>query len=324
MMAGLKPPARLIDRLPAVRGRYTENASLAKVTWFRVGGPAEVMFRPVDRDDLAAFLAGKPADVPVTVIGVGSNLLVRDGGIDGVVIRLGRGFTDINVNGTEVTAGAAALDLNVAIAARAAGVAGLEFLSGIPGLIGGALRMNAGAYGREMTDVTIAAEALDEHGNLHRLSHAELGFTYRHAATPESWIFTAARLQGEAGDKQAIAARMDEIQKARAESQPLRTPTGGSTFKNPDDPKAEGRKAWQLIDQAGCRGLRIGGAMVSELHCNFLINVADATAADIEALGEEVRRRVFAKSGVTLEWEIKRIGRALPGLKPVSDEGAAP
>jgi UDP-N-acetylmuramate dehydrogenase len=324
MMAGLKPPARLIERLPAVRGRYSENAVLAKVTWFRVGGPAEVMFRPVDRDDLAAFLAGKPADVPVTVIGVGSNLLVRDGGIDGVVIRLGRGFTDVNVNGTEVTAGAAALDLNVAIAARAAGVAGLEFLSGIPGTIGGALRMNAGAYGREMTDVTVEAEALDERGTLHRLNHAGLGFTYRHAATPENWIFTGARLRGQAGDKQAIAARMEEIQKARAETQPLRTPTGGSTFKNPDDPKAQGRKAWQLIDEAGCRGLRMGGAMVSELHCNFLINTGDATATDIEALGEEVRRRVFAMSGITLEWEIKRIGRALPGLKSVGDEGAAP
>ena len=324
MMAGLKPPARLIDRLPAVRGRYTENAALAKVTWFRVGGLAEVMFRPVDRDDLATFLAGKPADVAVTVIGVGSNLLVRDGGIDGVVIRLGRGFTDINVNGTTVTAGAAALDLNVAIAARAAGVAGLEFLSGIPGTIGGALRMNAGAYGREMTDVTIEAEALDEHGAVHRLSHAELGFTYRHAATPENWIFTGAQLSGQAGDKPAIAARMDEIQKARAETQPLRTPTGGSTFKNPDDPNAQGRKAWQLIDEAGCRGLRKGGAMVSELHCNFLINMGDATAADVEALGEEVRRRVFAMSGVTLEWEIKRIGRPLPGLKSVGDEGAAP
>lgn len=322
MMAGLKPPARLIERLPAVRGRYTEGAELAKVTWFRVGGPADVMFRPVDRDDLATFLAGKPADVPVTVIGVGSNLLVRDGGIEGVVIRLGRGFTDINVNGDVVTAGAVALDLNVAIAARAAGVAGLEFLSGIPGTIGGALRMNAGAYGREMTDVTIEAEALDAQGQLHRLTHAELGFTYRRSAVPMDWIFTAARLKGTLGDQQAIAARMEEIQKARAETQPLRTPTGGSTFKNPDDAKAEGRKAWQLIDQAGCRGLRIGGAMVSELHCNFLINTGDAAAADIEALGEEVRRRVFAMSGVTLEWEIKRIGRTLPGLKPVV--GSAP
>lgn len=321
MMAGRKPSARLIDRLPAVRGRYSENAELARVTWFRVGGPAEVMFRPTDRDDLATFLAGKPTDVPVTVIGVGSNLLVRDGGIAGVVIRLGRGFTEIAIDGTDVTAGAAALDLNVAIAARAAGVAGLEFLSGIPGTIGGALRMNAGAYGREMTDVTLDAEALDARGEVHRLSHDELGFTYRRSAVPADWIFTSARLRGEPGDAPSIAARMAEIQQARAATQPLRTPTGGSTFKNPDDAKAQGRKAWQLIDEAGCRGLRIGGAMVSELHCNFLINIGGATAADIEALGEEVRRRVFAHSGVTLDWEIKRIGRALPGLKTVTDEG---
>jgi UDP-N-acetylmuramate dehydrogenase len=326
MMAERKSTGRLIDRLPAVRGRYTEAADLSRVTWFKVGGPAEVMFRPVDQDDLAAFLAAKPADVPVTVLGVASNLLVRDGGIDGVVIRLGRGFTEITTNGTEVTAGAAALDLNVAIAARAAGIAGLEFLSGIPGLIGGALRMNAGAYGREMTNVTVAATALDASGKLHKLTPADLGFTYRHSAIAEDWIFTGATLQGEAGSPDAIQARMDEIQTARAETQPLRTPTGGSTFKNPADPKAGGHKAWQLIDAAGCRGLRMGGAQVSELHCNFLINVGGATAADIEALGEEVRRRVFAHSGVTLDWEIKRIGKLSsdssgPGLHAVS--GAA-
>lgn len=316
MMAERKSPERLIDRLPAVRGRYTEAADLSRVTWFKVGGPAEVMFRPVDQDDLAAFLAAKPADVPVTVLGVGSNLLVRDGGIDGIVIRLGRGFTEITTEGTTVTAGAAALDLNVAIAARAAGIAGLEFLSGIPGLIGGALRMNAGAYGREMTDVTVAATALDASGALHKLSHADLGFTYRHAGVPADWIFTGATLRGEPGSADAIQARMDEIQAARAETQPLRTPTGGSTFKNP-----EGHKAWQLIDAAGCRGLRMGGAQVSELHCNFLINVGGATAADIEALGEDVRRHVFAHSGVTLDWEIKRIGKPLPGLHTVG--GAA-
>ena len=309
MMAERQIPQRLIDRLPAVRGRYTEAADLSRVTWFKVGGPAEVMFRPVDAEDLCAFLAAKPADVPVTVLGVGSNLLVRDGGIDGVVIRLGRGFTEIKAEGATVTAGTAALDLNVAIAARSAGISGLEFLSGIPGLIGGALRMNAGAYGREMTNVTVAAEAVDAQGKLHKLSHADLGFTYRHSAIAEDWIFTSATLQGEAGDPAAIQARMDEIQQARAETQPLRTPTGGSTFKNPD-----GHKAWQLVDQAGCRGLRMGGAQVSELHCNFLINTGDATAADIEALGEEVRRRVFAQSGVTLEWEIKRIGKNLPGF----------
>jgi UDP-N-acetylmuramate dehydrogenase len=237
---------------------------------------------------------------------------------------MSRGFTEIAADGTTVSAGTAALDLNVAIAARAAGIAGLEFLSGIPGTIGGALRMNAGAYGREMTDVTLEAEALDGQGELHRLSHDALGFAYRRSSVPADWIFTAARVAGEPGDKAAIAARMDEIQKARAETQPLRTPTGGSTFKNPDAPEAKGRKAWQLIDEAGCRGLRIGGAMVSELHCNFLINTGGATATDIEALGEDMRRRVFAMSGVTLEWEIKRIGRPLPGLKTVSDERIAP
>jgi len=316
MMAERKSTDRLIDRLPAVRGRYTEAADLSRVTWFKVGGPAEVMFRPVDFDDLATFLSAKPADVPVTVLGVGSNLLVRDGGIDGVVIRLGRGFAEITTDGTQVTAGAAALDLNVAIAARAAGIAGLEFLSGIPGLIGGALRMNAGAYGREMTDVVLEAYALDANGLLHTLKSADLGFTYRHSGVPADWIFTGATLQGEAGAPEAIQARMDEIQKARAETQPLRTPTGGSTFKNP-----EGHKAWQLIDAAGCRGLRMGGAQVSELHCNFLINVGGATATDIEALGEEVRRRVFAQSGVTLDWEIKRIGKPLAGLHTV---GGAP
>lgn len=301
----------LIERLPAVRGRLTENAPLAGITWFRVGGAAEVMFRPADRDDLAAFLADKPADVPVTVIGVASNLLVRDGGIPGVVIRLGRGFADIKVTGTTVEAGAAALDVNVARSAAEAGVAGLEFLVGVPGTIGGALRMNAGAYGREMTDVTVAAEAFDPTGRLHRLSHAELGFSYRHCAVGEDWIFVAATLTGEPGAPEAIAARMRDIQEAREASQPIRTRTGGSTFANPTDPKAQGRKAWQLIDAAGCRGLTRGGAMVSEKHCNFLINTGTATAADLEGLGEEVRRRVFEATGVSLQWEIRRVG--LPG-----------
>ncbi len=301
----------LLDRLPPVRGRLTENAALAGITWFRVGGPAEVMFRPADRDDLVAFLAAKPADVPVTVIGVASNLLVRDGGIPGAVIRLGRAFADIAVSGTRVEAGAAALDLNVARTAAEAGVAGLEFLCGVPGTIGGALRMNAGAYGREMKDVTVAAEALDARGGAHRLSPAELGFTYRHSAVPEDWIFLSATLEGRAGAPETILARMHEIQTARESSQPIRTRTGGSTFANPSDPQAEGRKAWQLIDLAGCRGLRRGGAMVSEKHCNFLINTGTATASDIEGLGEEVRRRVFEATGVSLEWEIRRVG--LPG-----------
>lgn len=308
MMPARVQDPRLIERLPAVRGRLTENAPLATITWFRVGGPAEVMFRPADAADLAGFLAGKPADVPVTVIGVGSNLLVRDGGVPGVVIRLGREFAAIAVNGTTVTAGAAALDLNVARAAGEAEVAGLEFLVGIPGTIGGALRMNAGAYGREMKDVTVAAEAVDGNGALHRLAAAELGFTYRHASVPDDWIFTQATLAGVEGNGEAIARRMREIARAREESQPLRTRTGGSTFKNPPD-----ESAWRLIDEAGCRGLRLGGAMVSEMHCNFLINTGDATAADIEALGEEVRRRVREATGVALEWEIKRIGVAAAG-----------
>ncbi len=295
----------LIERLPAVRGRLSANSPLAGITWFRVGGPAEVMFRPADRADLMQFLAAKPADAPVTVIGVGSNLLVRDGGVPGVVVRLGRGFADIRVAGERVTAGAAALDLNVAFGARDAGLAGLEFLSGIPGTIGGALRMNAGAYGREMVDATDAAEALDEEGRLHRLSRAELGFSYRRSAVPDGWIFVSAELLGRPDDPAEIARRMRDIQQTRESSQPIRTRTGGSTFANPTGAK---HKAWELIEAAGCRGLRRGGAVVSEQHCNFLINTGNATAADLEGLGEEVRRRVLAATGVALEWEIRRIG----------------
>jgi UDP-N-acetylmuramate dehydrogenase len=309
MMAAMKRPTDPLAGLPPVRGRLTAEAPLAGITWFRVGGPAQIMFRPADRDDLARFLAGKPKDLPVTVIGVGSNLLVRDGGVPGVVIRLGREFARIAAEGDRIRAGAAALDLNVAIAARDAGLAGLEFLSGIPGTIGGALRMNGGAYGREMTDVVIEGEALDGSGRPHRLAHKDFGFSYRHCDLPEDWIFVGALLQGRRDDLKEIQARMAEIQKAREESQPIRTRTGGSTFANPSVPEARGRKAWQLIDEAGCRGLRIGGAQVSERHCNFLINTGDATAADIETLGEEVRRRVKEKTGVTLEWEIRRIGR---------------
>lgn len=311
MMAAARREMSLIERLPPVRGRLSENASLAGITWFRVGGAAEVMFRPADREDLLDFLAAKPADVAVTVIGVGSNLLVRDGGIPGVVIRLGRGFAEVAVDGTTVTAGAAALDVNVARMAAEAGVAGLEFLAGVPGTIGGALRMNAGAYGTEMKDVTTAAEAIDGTGRLHRLTLAELGFTYRHCAVDESWIFLSATMAGRADAADAILARMRDIQDAREASQPIRTRTGGSTFANPTDPKAEGRKAWQLIDAAGCRGLRRGGAMVSDKHCNFLINTGTATADDLESLGEEVRRRVLEATGVSLRWEIRRVG--LPG-----------
>ena len=318
MMAAAMRPQRLIERLPAVRGRLTENAPLAGITWFRVGGPAEVMFRPADRDDLVAFLTNRPADVPITVIGVGSNLLVRDGGVPGVVIRLGRGFADVAIDGTTVRAGAATLDLNVALGARDAGVAGLEFLSGIPGTIGGALRMNGGAYGKEMKDVTVSADALDAGGRVHRLSLAELGFSYRHSSVAEDWIFLSAELAGTRDAPQAIAARMQEIQTKREDTQPIRTRTGGSTFANPKQPAAKARRAWELIDGAGCRGLTRGGAIVSEKHCNFLINTGNATAADLEGLGEEVRRRVFEQFGVTLEWEIRRIGVSAGGVKEAS------
>ncbi len=310
MMPQRRSDERLIDRLPAVRGRYTADAPLSAVTWFKVGGPAEVLFRPADADDLAAFLSAKPVEVAVTVIGVGSNLLVRDGGVPGVVIRLGRAFAEIATDGLEVTAGAMALDRNVALAARNAGIAGLEFLTGVPGTIGGALRMNAGAFGRDMADITLAAEVVDGHGNRHRLDATALGFRYRASAVPGDIIFTSARLRGIPGEPLEIARAMAEIDRAREATQPLRTPTGGSTFVNPTSPEAQGRKAWQLIDEAGCRGLTLGGAQVSEKHCNFLINTGSATAAEIEALGEEVRRRVREATGVTLDWEIRRIGVA--------------
>jgi UDP-N-acetylmuramate dehydrogenase len=293
----------LIDRLPAVRGRLTANAPLAGITWFRVGGAAEVMFRPADRDDLLDFLKAKPADVAVTVLGVASNVLIRDGGLPGVTLRLGRGFADIAAEGSDILCGAAALDLNVATAARIAGIAGLEFLSGVPGTLGGAVRMNAGAYGKETKDVLVWAEAADPHGKVHRLTHADLKFEYRRSALPEDWICLGARLAGAPGDPAEIDARMKQIQSQRADSQPIRSRTGGSTFKNPP-----GHKAWQLIDAAGCRGLTMGGAMVSDKHCNFLINTGEATAADLENLGEEVRRRVKQTTGVALEWEIKRLG----------------
>ncbi len=297
----------LIERLPGVRGRLTAQAPLAGVTWFRVGGPAEVLFRPADREDLLDFLRAKPADVAITVFGVGSNLLVRDGGIPGVTLRLGRGFAEVKAEGTDLLCGAAALDVNVAKAAQSVGLAGLEFLCGVPGTIGGGVRMNAGAYGKEFKDVLVEAEFVDLSGTLHRLGAGELGLSYRHADWPEDWICLGARLRGTPGDRDEIAGRMAEIQSQRADSQPIRSRTGGSTFKNPP-----GAKAWQLIDQAGCRGLERGDAMVSEQHCNFLINRGNATAADLEGLGEEVRRRVKAASGITLEWEIRRVGTPLP------------
>jgi UDP-N-acetylmuramate dehydrogenase len=304
MMAARRHAGGLLERLPAVRGHYAEQVPLAPVTWFRAGGGAEVTFQPADRDDLMAFLAGRPADVPVTVLGAGSNVLVRDGGIAGVVIRLGRAFVGIRVVAEVVEAGGAAMDVSIALAARDAGLAGLEFLRGIPGTIGGGLPVNAGAFGSELKDVLIEAEAVDAAGRLHRVDAGTLALGYRHSRAPEDWIFTAARLQGRIGDPAAIARRMAEIKDARETSQPVKLRTGGSTFKNPP-----GARAWELIERAGCRGLRRGAAMVSAQHCNFLINTGGATAADLEGLGEEVRRRVDETTGVVLEWEIRRLGR---------------
>ncbi len=291
------------DALPPVRGTYTPDAPLKDLVWFRAGGPAEVLFRPADAEDLATFLFAKPADVRVSVIGVGSNLLVRDGGIPGVVIRLPASFGKVSIEGMRVRAGAAALDSAVARAAADAGVAGLEFLRGVPGTIDGALRMNAGCYGREIKDILVEATAVDGEGKTHKLSVADMGFVYRKTAVPEDFVFVEAVFEGTKDDPAAIRARMNALVEQREASQPVKTRTGGSTFKNPP-----GHKAWQLIDEAGCRGLQRGAAQVSEMHCNFLINTGDATAADIEGLGEDVRARVKAKSGVSLEWEIKRVG----------------
>jgi UDP-N-acetylmuramate dehydrogenase len=294
---------RPCDALPPVRGTYSPDAPLKDLVWFRAGGPAEVLFRPADEADLATFLFAKPKDVRVSVIGVGSNLLVRDGGIPGVVVRLPAALGKISIDGTRVTAGAAALDASVARAAAEAGIAGLEFLRGIPGTIGGALRMNAGCYGSEVKDIFIEATAIDGNGNKITLNSADMAFAYRKAQARDDLIFTSATLEGRQDDPEAIRLRMNKLVEEREASQPVKTRTGGSTFKNPP-----GKKAWQLIEEAGCRGLRVGLAQVSEKHCNFLINTSDASASDIEALGEEVRVRVRAQTGVELEWEIKRVG----------------
>lgn len=289
-------------KMPELRGRLLTNQALAEFTWFRVGGPAQAFFMPEDENDLAYFLRNLPAEIPVTVIGAGSNLIVRDGGVPGIVIRLGRGFNEVKVEENRVTVGTAMLDVMVARAAQAAGVAGLAFLSGIPGTIGGALRMNGGAYGGEIKDVFIEARGVDRQGNIRNYSNGEMEFSYRHCGVPDDVIFTTAVLQGRAGVPEEIAAEMATIKKKREKGQP-RNRTGGSTFKNPP-----GQSAWKLVDEAGCRGLTIGGAQVSELHSNFLINLGGASAADIETLGETVRERVKTHSGVELEWEIKRIG----------------
>ena len=296
---------RPCDALPPVRGTYTSDAPLKDLVWFRVGGPAEILFRPADAEDLATFLIAKPNDLRVSVIGVGSNLLIRDGGIPGVVVRLPGAMGKVAIDGTRITAGAAALDANVAKLAADAGIAGLEFLRGIPGTVGGALRMNAGCYGREIKDIFVSATAIDGKGDILTLTAADMGFSYRKTQAADDLIFVEAVFEGTRDEPHLIRARMDKLVADREASQPVKTRTGGSTFKNPP-----GQRAWALIDDAGCRGMLHGPAQVSPMHCNFLINTGDATAADIEALGEEVRALVKAKSGVVLEWEIKRVGVA--------------
>jgi UDP-N-acetylmuramate dehydrogenase len=301
--------ADLRARLPDLRGRLIANAPMAEITWFRVGGPAQVLFTPADTEDLAYGLRGLPGDMPVFVVGLGSNLLVRDGGIPGVVIRLGRGFGEIKVEPEyRIRAGTAVPDVKVARAAADAGIAGLAFYRGIPGSIGGALRMNAGAHGSETKDTLVAATAVDRQGRIHSLTNADMGFTYRHCAVSDGWIFTEAVYQGAPGDPAQILKQMNEVAEYREANQPIKDRTGGSTFKNP-----AGNSAWKLIDAAGCRGLRVGGAKVSEMHCNFLINDQGATGEDVERLGETVRARVRNTSGIELQWEIIRLGLPLPG-----------
>jgi UDP-N-acetylmuramate dehydrogenase len=290
--------------MPQLRGRLLANQPLAELTWFRVGGPAQALFTPADEDDLAYFLKALPAELPVYAVGVGSNLIVRDGGMPGVVIRLApRGFGETGAQGEIVSAGAAALDKRVAETAAAANISGLEFFFGIPGTVGGALRMNAGANGAETRDVLIEATGIGRDGRKHTFGNAEMKFAYRESGVDSSIIFTSARFRGRIAAPEAITARMNQVQTHRETAQPIREKTGGSTFKNPP-----GGSAWKLIDAAGCRGLRVGGAQVSEMHCNFLINTGQATGNDIETLGETVRARVKEISGIELHWEIKRIG----------------
>ncbi len=298
----------LLATLPHVKGRLVEGAPMARLSWFRTGGNADILFEPADEDDLVKVLRCLPGSVPITVIGVGSNLLVRDGGIEGLVIRLGRGFSDICMRGNVVNAGAGAMDVHVAKAAAKSGLTGLEFLVGVPGTIGGAVRMNAGAYGREVKDVLKHAHAVDRFGHIEELQPEDFGFSYRHAKLKDDMIILKASFHAKLGETDAIEEKMREISASRSESQPLGTRTGGSTFKNP-----EGAHAWKLIDDAGCRGMSIGDAQVSEKHCNFLINHGGASAAELETLGEQVRERVKANSGVELEWEIRRIGRNAGG-----------
>jgi UDP-N-acetylmuramate dehydrogenase len=305
--------SRCVYTLPKLRGRVRLNVVLAPFTWFRVGGPAEVEVRPADAEDLAQFLAALAHTAPVRVLGACSNLIIRDGGLPGVTIRLARGFNAIDMESDGVIAGAAALDVTVAEHAAARGLTGLEFLSGIPGTIGGAVAMNAGAYGGDIAGVLDWAEIVAREGATRRMTAADLALAYRHARLPAGAVVTRVRLRARHGAPATIAARMAEISAAREASQPVRARTGGSTFRNPL-PEVSAMRAWELIDAAGCRGLRRGGALVSDKHCNFLINTGTASAADLEGLGEEVRRRVHAASGVTLEWEIHRLG--VPARRP--------
>ena len=293
----------MISAIPSTRGRLKEREPLAPMTWFRVGGPAEVMLRPADVEDLCDFLRQLPLEVPVMIIGAASNLIIRDGGVNGVVIKLARGFGAVEVEADGIVAGAAALDITISEHAAAAGLTGLEFLSGIPGTIGGAVAMNAGAYGGDMAGVLDWVDIVTRNGELKRLSVQELGLSYRHSNLASDTVVVGARLRARPGEPALIAAKMAEIKLKREATQPVRARTGGSTFANP-----EGQKAWKLVDEAGCRGLRLGQAQVSDLHCNFLLNLGEATAADLEGLGEEVRLQVKQKLGVSLRWEIKRIG----------------
>ena len=300
--------------VPDLRGRLRANESLATITWFRVGGPAQLFFSPRDEQDLAYFLENIPRDLPITVIGLGSNLIVRDGGIEGVVIRLGRGFGDMEVlEDQRLRAGAIVPDIRLAMRAADEGIAGLEFYRGIPGCVGGALRMNAGAHGGETKDFLVEARAVDRNGKLHVLKNNDMGYSYRHCSVPDDYIFTSALYAGEHGDPDELRALMKDVVDYREEKQPVKARTGGSTFKNPD-----GYSAWKLVDDAGCRGLRVNGVHVSQKHCNFLINDEGATAADIELLGETVRQKVFENSGIKLHWEIKRLGVSLGGDEGIS------
>ena len=294
----------LRSELPELRGRLETNVSLSDITWFRVGGCAQILYSPADEADLAYFLKTIPDELPVKVIGLGSNLLVRDGGVPGIVIRLGRGFNNIEIEDqVKLRIGTAVPDVKVSRAAADAEISGLSFLRGIPGGMGGALRMNAGAHGTEIKDIFLEARAVDRHGEIHVLTHKDMGFTYRHCDVPQDWIFTQALLTGKPGNKQTILQEMNEVAEYREQHQPIKGRTGGSTFKNPPD-----NSAWKLVDEAGCRGLQIGGAQVSEMHCNFLLNIENATAKDLENLGETVRQRVKEQSGIELQWEIQRLG----------------